>query len=431
MLKKLFLALPLLVLAMPSFAQIDSGNTAWMITATALVLFMTIPGLSLFYAGLVRSKNVLSVLMQCFALTCLMSILWFAVGYTIAFGSEGVEQGAWIGDFGNIFFAAITMNSVSGDIPATLFAIFQMTFAIITPALIVGGFAERMRFSAMLIFSSIWLLVVYAPVCHWVWGGGWLGQMGLQDFAGGTVVHITAAVAALVAAIVMGPRKGFGTAAMLPHNLTMTVTGAGMLWVGWFGFNAGSALAANESATMAMLVTHISAAAGSLAWMTMEWIRHGKPSVLGIVTGMVAGLGTITPASGSVGPAAALVIGLSAGVVCYFATKWIKNTLKIDDSLDVFPVHGVGGILGTLLAGIFCSQSLGIFSGNGFSDGIDSIGGQFTVQAIGVVSTFLYTAVVSYILLKLVDAMVGLRIDEEEENIGLDLVLHDERGYDL
>lgn len=431
MLKKLFLALPLLVLAMPSFAQIDSGNTAWMITATALVLFMTIPGLSLFYAGLVRSKNVLSVLMQCFALTCLMSILWFAVGYTIAFGSEGVEQGAWIGDFGNIFFAAITMNSVSGDIPATLFAIFQMTFAIITPALIVGGFAERMRFSAMLIFSSIWLLVVYAPVCHWVWGGGWLGQMGLQDFAGGTVVHITAAVAALVAAIVMGPRKGFGTSAMLPHNLTMTVTGAGMLWVGWFGFNAGSALAANESATMAMLVTHISAAAGSLAWMTMEWIRHGKPSVLGIVTGMVAGLGTITPASGSVGPAAALVIGLSAGVVCYFATNWIKNTLKIDDSLDVFPVHGVGGILGTLLAGIFCSQSLGIFSGNGFSDGIDSIGGQFTVQAIGVVSTFLYTAVVSYILLKLVDAMVGLRIDEEEENIGLDLVLHDERGYDL
>jgi len=392
---------------------------------------MTIPGLSLFYAGLVRSKNVLSVLMQCFALTCLMSILWFAVGYTIAFGSEGVEQGAWIGDFGNIFFAAITMNSVSGDIPATLFAIFQMTFAIITPALIVGGFAERMRFSAMLIFSSIWLLVVYAPVCHWVWGGGWLGQMGLQDFAGGTVVHITAAVAALVAAIVMGPRKGFGTAAMLPHNLTMTVTGAGMLWVGWFGFNAGSALAANESATMAMLVTHISAAAGSLAWMAMEWIRHGKPSVLGIVTGMVAGLGTITPASGSVGPAAALVIGLSAGVVCYFATNWIKNTLKIDDSLDVFPVHGVGGILGTLLAGIFCSQSLGIFSGNGFSDGIDSIGGQFTVQAIGVVSTFLYTAVVSYILLKLVDAMVGLRIDDEEENIGLDLVLHDERGYDL
>lgn len=423
--------MPLLAVAMPSVAQIDTGNTAWMITATALVLFMTIPGLSLFYAGLVRSKNVLSVLMQCFALTSLMSILWFAVGYTIAFGSDGVEQGAWIGDFGNVFFASITIDSVSGDIPTTLFAIFQMTFAVITPALIVGGFAERMRFSAMLIFCSIWLLVVYAPVCHWVWGGGWLYNMGLQDFAGGTVVHITAAVAALVAALVMGPRKGFGTAAMLPHNLTMTVTGAGMLWVGWFGFNAGSAVAANESATMAMLVTHISAAAGSLAWMGMEWIRHGKPSVLGIVTGMVAGLGTITPASGSVGPAAALVIGLSAGVVCYFATNWIKNKLRIDDSLDVFPVHGVGGILGTLLAGIFCAQNLGIFSGNGFSDGIETIGGQFTVQLIGVVSTFVYTAVVSYVLLKVVDAMVGLRVDEEEETIGLDLVLHDERGYDI
>ncbi|HSG60247.1 MAG TPA: ammonium transporter [Pseudomonadales bacterium] len=431
MYQKIIFALPLLAVASPSFAQIDSGNTAWMITATALVLFMTIPGLSLFYAGLVRSKNVLSVLMQCFTLTCLMSILWFAVGYTIAFGSEGVEQGAWVGDFGNIFFASITMNSVTGDIPTTLFAIFQMTFAVITPALIVGGFAERMRFSAMLLFCSIWLLVVYAPVCHWVWGGGWLGQMGLQDFAGGTVVHITAAVAAIVAALVMGPRRGFGTAAMLPHNLTMTVTGAGMLWVGWFGFNAGSALAANESATMAMLVTHISAAAGALAWMAMEWIRHGKPSVLGIVTGMVAGLGTITPASGSVGPAAALVIGLSAGVICYFATNWIKNTLKIDDSLDVFPVHGVGGILGTLLAGIFCAQSLGIFSGNGFSDGIDSIAGQFSVQLIGVVSTFVYTAVVSFVLLKLVDALVGLRVDDEEETIGLDLVLHDERGYDI
>jgi Amt family ammonium transporter len=392
---------------------------------------MTIPGLSLFYAGLVRSKNVLSVLMQCFALTCLMSVLWFAVGYTIAFGSEGVEAGKYIGDFGNIFFAAITMDSVSGDIPTSLFAIFQMTFAVITPALIVGGFAERMRFSAMLLFCSIWMLVVYAPVCHWVWGGGWLGQMGLQDFAGGTVVHITAAVAALVAAIVMGPRRGFGTAAMLPHNLTMTVTGAGMLWVGWFGFNAGSAVAANESAAMAMLVTHISAAAGSLSWMTMEWVRHGKPSVLGIVTGMVAGLGTITPASGSVGPAAALVIGLSAGVVCYFATNYIKNVLRIDDSLDVFPVHGVGGILGTILAGIFCSQELGIFSGNGFSDGVTSIAGQLGVQFTGVISTFVYTAVVSYVLLKIVDAVVGLRIDPEEETIGLDLVLHDERGYDL
>ncbi|KZX60640.1 ammonia channel protein [Halioglobus sp. HI00S01] len=425
------LASTALVANTASASELNQADTAWILTATALVLFMTIPGLSLFYSGLVRAKNVLSVLMQCFALTCLMSLLWFAVGYTIAFGSDGVEQGAFIGDFGNVFFASMTMDSLNGSIPATLFATFQMTFAIITPALIVGAFAERMRFSAMLIFSSIWLLVVYAPVCHWVWGGGWLGSMGLQDFAGGTVVHITAAVAAIVAAMMMGPRKGFGTVAMPPHNLTLTVAGAGMLWVGWFGFNAGSAVAADNSASMAMLVTHLSAAAGSLAWMAMEWIRHGKPSVLGIVTGMVAGLGTITPASGSVGPAAAVVIGLSAGVVCYFATNWIKNTLKIDDSLDVFPVHGVGGMLGTILAGVFASQQLGIFSGNGFSDGIDSMGGQLMVQATGVVATFVYTAVVSWIILKVVDVMVGLRVDEEEETQGLDLVLHDERGYDL
>ncbi|MEP5569564.1 MAG: ammonium transporter [Halioglobus sp.] len=414
-----------------SAQELNQADTAWMLTATALVLFMTIPGLSLFYSGLVRAKNVLSVLMQCFALTCLMSLLWFAVGYTIAFGSDGVEQGAFIGDFGNVFFASMTMDSLNGGIPSTLFAIFQMTFAIITPALIVGGFAERMRFSAMLMFSAIWLIVVYAPVCHWVWGGGWLGSMGLQDFAGGTVVHITAAVAALVAAVMMGPRRGFGTVAMPPHNLTLTVAGAGMLWVGWFGFNAGSAVAADNSAAMAMLVTHLSASAGSLAWMAMEWIRHGKPSVLGIVTGMVAGLGTITPASGSVGPAAAVVIGLTAGVVCYFATGWIKNKLKIDDSLDVFPVHGVGGILGTLLAGVFCSTQLGVFSGNGFSDGINSIGGQLVVQATGVVATFAYTAVVTWIILKVVDVMVGLRVDADEETQGLDLVLHDERGYDL
>lgn len=411
--------------------EINPADTAWILTSTALVLFMTIPGLSLFYAGLVRVKNVLSVLMQCFALTCLMSLLWFGLGYTIAFGSDGVEQAAFIGDFGNVFFSSINIDSVNGSIPATLFAIFQMTFAIITPALIVGGFAERMRFSAMLLFSAIWMLVVYAPVCHWVWGGGWLGNLGVQDFAGGTVVHITAGVAAVVAAVMMGPRKGFGSVAMPPHNLTLTVAGAGMLWVGWFGFNAGSAVAADNSAAMAMLVTHLSASAGSLAWMAMEWIRHGKPSVLGIVTGMVAGLGTITPASGSVGPAAAVVIGLSAGVICYFATNWIKNALKIDDSLDVFPVHGVGGILGTLLAGVFCSTQLGIFSGNGFSEGIESIGGQIAVQATGVAATFAYTAVVTWIILKLVDVIVGLRVDSEQETQGLDLVLHDERGYDL
>ena len=425
------LAAAMLVSVGAAADELNGADTAWILTSTALVLFMTIPGLSLFYAGLVRVKNVLSVLMQCFALTCLMSLLWFAVGYTIAFGSDGVEQGKWIGDFGNVFFANITMDSMNGGIPASLFAIFQMTFAIITPALIVGGFAERMRFSAMLLFCSIWLIVVYAPICHWVWGGGWLGQMGLQDFAGGTVVHITAAVAALVAAVVMGPRKGFGHTAMPPHNLTLTVAGAGMLWVGWFGFNAGSAVAADNSAAMAMLVTHLSASAGSLAWMAMEWIRHGKPSVLGIVTGMVAGLGTITPASGSVGPAAAVVIGLSAGVVCYFATMTIKQVLKIDDSLDVFPVHGVGGILGTLLAGVFCSTQLGIFSGNGFSDGVTSIGGQLGVQATGVVATFLYTLVASYVILKIVDMLIGLRVTSDEETQGLDLVLHDERGYDL
>lgn len=418
--------------ALPAHASDLSGaDTAWLLTATALVLFMTIPGLSLFYGGLVRVRNVLSVLMQCFALTALMSIVWFVAGYTLSFGSAGVEQGPWLGDLGNLFLAGVTVDGVNGSIPDSLFVMFQMTFAVITPALIVGGFAERMRFSAMLVFSVAWLLLVYAPVCHWVWGGGWLGAMGLQDFAGGTVVHITAAVAALVAAIMMGPRRGFGSVAMPPHNLTMTVTGAGMLWVGWFGFNAGSAVAADQSAAMAMLVTHLSAACGSLAWMAMEWLRHGKPSVLGIVTGMVAGLGTITPASGSVGPAAAVVIGLTAGVVCYFATITLKNRLKIDDSLDVFPVHGVGGILGTLMAGIFCAPNLGIFSGNGFSDGVSSIGGQLSIQATGVVATFLYTAVVSWILFKLIDVVIGLRIDEEEETIGLDLVLHDERGYDL
>lgn len=426
------LALCALLLPATAWAgEISPADTAWLLTATALVLFMTLPGLSLFYGGLVRVRNVLSVLMQCFALAALMSLVWFVVGYTLAFGSAGVEQGAWIGDLGNFMLMGIEFDGVNGSIPESLFVMFQMTFAIITPALIIGGFAERIRFSALLLFSTAWLLLVYAPICHWVWGGGWLGAMGLQDFAGGTVVHITAGVAALVAAIMMGPRRGFGSVAMPPHNLTMTVTGAGMLWVGWFGFNAGSAVAADQSAAMAMLVTHLSAACGSLAWMAMEWLRHGKPSVLGIVTGMVAGLGTITPASGSVGPAAAVVIGLTAGVVCYFATITLKNRLKIDDSLDVFPVHGVGGILGTLLAGIFCSPNLGIFSGNGFSDGIDSIGGQLAVQATGVGATFLYTLVVSWILFKVVDALVGLRVDSDEETIGLDLVLHDERGYDL
>ena len=430
---RMLVALPLpFLISSPALADDFSGaDTAWMLTSTALVLFMTIPGLSLFYAGLVRVKNVLSVLMQCFALTALMSVLWFSAGYTLAFGSSGVEQGPWIGDLGNLFLAKVTMDSMSGSIPETLFVMFQLTFAVITPALIVGGFAERMRFSAMLIFCSLWLVLVYAPVCHWVWGGGWLGDMGLQDFAGGSVVHITAGVAALIAATSMGSRRGFGATAMPPHNLTMTVTGAGMLWVGWFGFNAGSAVAADSSAAMAMLVTHLSAACGSLAWMTMEWLRHGKPSVLGIVTGMVAGLGTITPASGSVGPAGAVVIGLSAGVICYFATITLKNRLNIDDSLDVFPVHGVGGMLGLFMAGIFCSPALGIFSGNGFSDGISTIGGQLGVQLTGIAATFIYTAIVTWVLLRVVNAIVTVRVDQEDETAGLDIVLHDERGYDL
>ena len=420
----------LLLLPIQAFAEeLNGANTSWILTSTALVLFMTIPGLSLFYGGLVRSKNALSVLMQCFSITCLASIIWFAFGYSLAFGNGG-SLNSYIGDLSNFFMGNITEESMAGDIPESVFALFQMTFAIITPALIVGAFAERMRFSAMLLFSALWLIVVYAPITHWVWGGGWLGQMGLLDFAGGTVVHITAGVGAIVAALVLGNRKGFPQQAMPPHNLTMTVTGAGMLWVGWFGFNGGSALAANGDAGMAMLVTHISAAAGSLAWMMMEWTKHGKPSVLGIVTGMVAGLGTITPASGFVGPAGALVIGLSAGVICYYATQAIKQRFHIDDSLDVFPVHGVGGMLGTLLAGIFASDQLGVFSGQGYNEGMN-MASQVSVQITGIIATFAYTAVITYLLLKLIDNLLVLRVDEEDEIRGLDLVEHDERGYDL
>ena len=430
--RKICVALSTLFLLIPiqAFAdELNGANTSWILTSTALVLFMTIPGLSLFYGGLVRSKNALSVLMQCFSITCLASIIWFAFGYSLAFGNGG-SLNSYIGDLSNFFMGNITEESMEGDIPESVFALFQMTFAIITPALIVGAFAERMRFSAMLLFSALWLIVVYAPITHWVWGGGWLQEMGLLDFAGGTVVHITAGVGALVAALVLGNRKGFPQQAMPPHNLTMTVTGAGMLWVGWFGFNGGSALAANGDAGMAMLVTHISAASGSLAWMMMEWTKHGKPSVLGIVTGMVAGLGTITPASGFVGPAGALVIGLSAGVICYYATQAIKQRFHIDDSLDVFPVHGVGGMLGTLLAGIFASDQLGVFSGQGYNEGMN-MASQVLVQITGIIATFAYTAVITYLLLKLIDNLLVLRVDEEDEMRGLDLVEHDERGYDL
>ena len=430
--KKLYtlLASGLLLLPVSAAAeesQLNGADTAWILTSTALVLFMTLPGLALFYGGLVRVKNVLSVLMQCFAITGLVTILWVTIGYSLAFG----EGNAFIGDFSRVFMSGITQDTLSGTIPESLFALFQMTFAIITPALIVGGFAERMRFSSMLLFSALWLLLVYVPITHWVWGGGWLGEMGLYDFAGGTVVHITAGVAALVAALVLKPRIGFGSTPLPPHNMTMVMTGAGMLWVGWFGFNGGSALAADGNAAMAMFVTHVSASMGALTWMFMEWKRFGKPSALGVATGMVAGLGTITPASGYVGIGGAVVIGLLAGFICFNATMYIKNVLKIDDSLDVFPVHGVGGILGTLLAGVFASTELGLFSGFGFAEGITSMAGQLKVQFIGVAATAAYTALLTWFILKVVSLVSDLRVDQDEEIEGLDIVLHEERGYDL
>jgi Amt family ammonium transporter len=426
--KKILLALAVVLMGFPVNAQeINGADTAWVMTSTALVLFMTLPGLALFYGGLVRTRNVLSVLMQCFAITCIGSLLWLLGGYSLAFDSGN----GLVGGFGKVLLAGVTEDAVEGSIPESVFVLYQMTFAVITPALIFGGFAERVRFGAVMLFSALWLLLVYAPVTHWVWDtDGWLFKRGLLDFAGGTVVHITAGVASLVCAIVLGPRTGFGKTAMPPHNMTMTVTGAGMLWVGWFGFNGGSALSSGGNAGMAMLVTHISAAAGAVAWMLMERFKFGKPSVLGIVTGMVAGLGTITPASGFVGPAGALVIGLIAGIVCFFATQFIKQKLKIDDSLDVFPVHGVGGIIGTFMAGIFASSSIGIFSGQGYAAGVTMVD-QLTVQFIGIFATLTYTAVLTFALLKLVNLITGFRVSVEEETTGLDIVLHDERGYDL
>lgn len=416
----------LIILMLPSVAmaqEINSGDTAWMLTASALVLFMLLPGLSLFYGGLVRSKNVLSILMQCFSIACAMSLLWFVVGYSLAFSGDG----AYLGNLDKAFLSGVTFDSVSGTIPESVFVVFQMTFIMITPALFVGGFAERMNFGPMFVFSILWSLLVYIPVCHWVWGGGWLSQMGLLDFAGGTVVHITAGVTAIVIAIVLGNRTGFPDKAMPPHSLALTVAGAGMLWFGWFGFNGGSQLAADGGAGMAMLVTHLSAAAGSLAWMTIEWIRFGKPSVLGIVTGMVAGLGTITPASGFVGPLGGVIIGLSGGTICYFATQLIKSKLKIDDSLDVFPVHGVGGALGTILAAVFVSAAYG---GAGYNEGMN-LGSQMNVQIIGVVATVVYAAVVSYVLLKAISFVAPLRVELEDEQQGLDLVQHGESGYNM
>ncbi|MDT8427288.1 MAG: ammonium transporter [Pseudomonadales bacterium] len=407
----------------------SGANTAWILTATALVLFMTIPGLSLFYAGLVRSKNVLSILMQCFSITVVVSLLWLLFGYSIAFGPA--ENGFW-GGLDKAFLNGVTLESLWGDIPETVFAAFQMTFAIITPALIVGAFAERIKFSSMLLFTALWSTLVYFPVTHWVWSeNGWLFQMGLIDFAGGTVVHVTAGVAAVITALLLGQRKGFLVTPMMPHNLTMTITGAGMLWVGWYGFNAGSALAANGNAGMALMATHMSASAGALTWMSIEWIRHGKPSGLGAVTGMVAGLATITPASGSVGPAGGMLIGIMGGGLCFTATYYLKHHIRIDDSLDVFPVHGVGGILGTLLAAVFVSRELGVFSGNGYAEGMD-MGSQLLVQLTGILATATYTAVLTLILLKLVGVMTqGIRVSEEEEQTGLDITDHDEKGYSM
>jgi Amt family ammonium transporter len=403
--------------------KIDAANTGWMLTASALVLFMTLPGLALFYAGLVRTKNVLSVLMQCFAITCVVTLAWLALGYSVAFG----DGNAWWGGLGKSFLSGIQASTVKGSIPETVFAMYQLTFAIITPALVVGAYAERVRFGGMLVFSALWLLLVYCPVAHWVWGEGWLQKRGLMDFAGGTVVHLNAGVAALVCAVVLGRRRGFPDTAMPPHNMTMAVTGAAMLWFGWFGFNAGSALAADGTAGMAMLVTHIGAATGAFAWMVCEWLRYGKPSALGIVTGMVAGLGTITPASGFVGPLGALVIGAVAGVACFFATNYMKRALNVDDSLDVFPVHGVGGLLGTLLTGILVSSA---FGGVGYPDKV-TMGEQFVTQLIGVVAIALWSGALTWILLKLVDAATGMRVAGDEETEGLDTVLHNEKGYNL
>jgi len=411
--------------APPAAPKLDAADTAWMLTASVLVLFMTLPGLALFYAGLVRTKNVLSVLMQCFAITCVVTLAWMAVGYSIAFG----EGNAWWGGLAKSFFSGIDAKSIrpGTTIPETVFAMYQLTFAIITPALVVGAFAERVRFGGMLLFSLLWLLIVYCPLAHWVWGDGWLQKMGLMDFAGGTVVHLNAGMAALVCALVLGRRRGFPETAMAPHNMTMTVTGAAMLWVGWFGFNAGSAVAANGSAGMAMLVTHIGAATGALTWMLFEWLRYGKPSVLGIVTGMVAGLGTITPASGFVGPIGALVIGGTAGLVCFVATSYMKRALNIDDSLDVFPVHGVGGLIGTFLTGIFVSAS---FGGMGYPEKV-TMGEQIVTQLTGIGVTAVWSGVLTWILLKLVDALAGMRVNAENETEGLDTVLHNEKGYNL
>ena len=421
------LAAALLVLALPRLAaaqdELSAGDTSWMLTSSVLVLFMTIPGLSLFYAGLVRAKNVLSVMMQCFAITCMVTVLWTVYAYGLAFGDGGSLNG-FIG-FGKLFLSGVEVDTLSGTIPESVFQMFQLTFAVITPALMVGAFAERMKFSAMMVFMALWLTVVYTPVAHWVWGGGFLGEMGVLDFAGGIVVHINAGVAALVLCILLGKRRGYPDTPMAPNSLVLTVVGTSMLWVGWFGFNAGSASAADGVAGMAMAVTHISAAMAGFTWMLIEWSSHGKPSVLGIATGTIAGLAAITPASGYVGPVGALAIGLAAGVLCYWGANSLKRLIGYDDSLDVFGVHGIGGIVGVLLTGVFASSALG-----GSVENLN-IGNQLWLQVVGIVATLVYSGALTFILVKVVDGMIGIRVTAEEEGTGLDLALHDERGFNL
>jgi len=423
------LAAALLVLALPRLAaaqdELSAGDTSWMLTSSVLVLFMTIPGLSLFYAGLVRAKNVLSVMMQCFAITCMVTVLWTVYAYGLAFGDGGSLNG-FIG-FGKLFLSGVEVDTLSGTIPESVFQMFQLTFAVITPALMVGAFAERMKFSAMMVLMALWLTVVYTPVAHWVWGGGFLGEMGMGvlDFAGGIVVHINAGVAALVLCILLGKRRGYPDTPMAPNSLVLTVVGTSMLWVGWFGFNAGSASAADGVAGMAMAVTHISAAMAGFTWMLIEWSSHGKPSVLGIATGTIAGLAAITPASGYVGPVGALAIGLAAGVLCYWGANSLKRLVGYDDSLDVFGVHGIGGIVGVLLTGVFASSALG-----GSVEDLN-IGNQLWLQAVGSVATVVYSGALTFILVKVVDGMIGIRVTAEEEGTGLDLALHDERGFNL
>jgi Amt family ammonium transporter len=424
---KKFLIITLGLFSISASAEgLDTGDTAWMLTSTALVLFMTLPGLALFYAGLVRSKNAVSVLMQCFAIACIASVLWVIYGYSLSFSGDG----AFVGDLSAAFLSGVGRDSLSGTIPETVFVMFQMTFAIITPALVVGAFAERMKFSAMCLFSALWLTLVYFPACHMVWGGGLLAQWGVIDFAGGLVVHLTCGVGALVAALVLGKRKGFPGSAMPPHNRSLVVMGAAMLWVGWFGFNAGSAVAASTDAGMAMLVTHISAAVGAFTWMAIEWIKQGKPTVVGIATGMVAGLATITPAAGTVGPEGALLIGLLAGSVCYYATQAVKGIFGIDDSLDVFPVHGVGGMLGIILLSFVGTPGGFLGSGaSGIAEGGPMV--QLVIQLKGILVIGLWTAVASWVILKLVGLVTDLRVSEESENEGLDVTEHEERSYDL